>query len=157
MTLFLLNIVLAVLWCFTWGSFDFLTLATGFVLSYLLLGLYSRVTVVEGYATKARDLVRFALYFIRVLFVANLQIAYEIITPGLGFSPRIVRFDVTGLTPVQRLVLVNSINLTPGTLVVDISPDRRTFYVHCMYASDYDKTIADLNDLKQRLQTQVFK
>lgn len=156
MMLFLLNILLAVLWCFTWGSFDFYTLATGFVLAYFLLGIYSRGTAMEGYGTKGRDLLRFALYFMRVLVVANLQIAYEILTPGLKVSPRIVRFDVTGLTAVQRTIMVNTINLTPGTLVVDIGPDRRTFYVHCMYAKDYDQTIADLNDLKQRLIAEVF-
>jgi multicomponent Na+:H+ antiporter subunit E len=156
MTLFLLNILLAVLWCFTWGSFDFFTLTTGFVLAYFLLGIYSRVTVMEGYGTKVRDLLRFGVYFIRVLFIANLQIAYEILTPGLSATPRIVRFDVTGLTPAQRTILNNAINLTPGTLVVDISPDRRTFYVHCMYAKDYERTIAELNDLKQRLIAEVF-
>ena len=154
--MFLLNIMLAVLWCFTWGTFDFYTLATGFVLAYALLGVYSRVTVVEGYGTKARDLARFGAYFVRVLFVANFQIAYEILTPGLGFAPRTVRFDVTGLTPVQRTILVNSINLTPGTLVVDMSPDRRTFYVHCMYARDYDEAVAQLGDLKRRLVSEVF-
>ncbi len=156
MTLFLLNIMLAVLWCFTWGSFNFYTLAMGFGLGYFLLGIYSRVTAIEGYGRKARDLVHFTLYFIRVLFVANLQIAYEIITPKLGVTPRIVRFDVTGLTPVQRTILVNSINLTPGTLVVDISPNRRTFYVHCMYAQDYEETIRQLTALKQRLVSEVF-
>ena len=156
MTLFLLNITLAVLWCFTWGSFDFYTLVTGFALSYVLLGIYSRVTAVEGYGRKAQDLVRFGGYFVRTLFVANLQIAYEILTPGLGVAPRIVRFDVTGLTPVQRTVLANSINLTPGTLVVDMSPDRRTFYVHCMYAQDRDKAVAQLTELKQRLESEVF-
>ena len=156
MTLFLLNITLAVLWCFTWGSFDFYTLITGFALSYVLLGIYSRVTAVEGYGRKAQDLVRFGGYFVRTLFVANLQIAYEILTPGLGVAPRIVRFDVAGLTPVQRTVLVNSINLTPGTLVVDMSPDRRTFYVHCMYALDRDEAVAQLTELKQRLESEVF-
>lgn len=156
MTLFLLNILLAVLWCFTWGTFDFITFATGLALSYFLLGIYSRVTVMEGYGTKVRDLVRFGLYFSRVMFVANLQIAYEILTPGLGVAPRIVRFDVTGLTAAQRTILNNVINLTPGTLVVDITPDRRTFYVHCMYARDYDRTLADLEYLKQRLIAEVY-
>lgn len=156
MTMFLLNIMLAVLWCFTWGSFSFYMLMSGFALSYLLLGVYSRVAAAEGYGTKVRDLLHFGLYFVRVLFVANSQIAYEILTPGLGFSPRIVRFDVTGLTAVQRTILVNSINLTPGTLVLDISPDRRTFYVYCMYAQAREQAIEQLNDLKQRLVSEVF-
>ncbi len=156
MTLFLLNILLAVLWCFTWGSFDFYTLTTGFILAYVLIGIYSRGTAMEGYGTKGRDLFRFAIYFVRILLVANLQIAYEILTPGLKLAPRIVRFDVTGLTAVQRTILTNTINLTPGTIVVDISPDRRTFYVHCMYAKDYDDAIRQLDYLKQRLIAEVF-
>ena len=156
MTPFLLNITLAVLWCFTWGSFDFYTLITGFALSYVLLGIYSHVTAVEGYGRKIQDLARFGAYFIRTLFIANLYVAYEILTPGLGVAARIVRFDVTGLTPVQRTVLVNSINPTPGTLMVDMSPDHRTFYVHCMYAQDREEGIAQLSELKQRLITEVF-
>jgi multicomponent Na+:H+ antiporter subunit E len=157
MTLFLLNIMLAVLWCFTWGSFDFYTLATGLALAYFLLGIYSRVTVMHGYGTKVRDLIRFSAYFVRVLFVANVQVAYEILTPPLKrLAPRIVRFDVTGLTPVQRTVLVNSINLTPGTLVVDMSPDRKTFYVYYMYARQREDALRQLNYLKQRLVSEVF-
>mgnify|MGYP001050644588 CR=1 FL=1 len=156
MTMFLLNIMLAVLWCFTWGTFDFFTLTSGFILAHLLLGLYSRVTVLEGYGTKVRDLLRFSLYFIRILIIANLQIAYEILTPGIGVTPRIVRFDVTGLTAAQRTILANAINLTPGTLVVDIAPDRRTFYVHCMYAENKDEALAQLEGLKRRLQSEVF-
>jgi multicomponent Na+:H+ antiporter subunit E len=156
MTAFLLNILLAVLWCFTWGSFDFYTLLTGFALAYFLLGIYSRVAAVEGYGTKAADLARFAVYFVRILLVANLQIAYEILTPGLRARPRIVRFDVQGLTAIQRTILQNSINLTPGTLVVDMTADRSAFYVYCMYGADYEAAIAELNDLKQRLQAEVF-
>jgi multicomponent Na+:H+ antiporter subunit E len=96
------------------------------------------------------------MYFVRVMFVANLQIAWEIITPKHNISPRIVRFDVAGLTPVQRAVLVNLINLTPGTLVVGISKDESTFYVHCMYAADREAAVNDLAYLKNRLLTEVF-
>jgi multicomponent Na+:H+ antiporter subunit E len=91
-----------------------------------------------------------------VLIVANLQIAWEILTPRHNVSPRIVRFDVAGMTPLQRAVMVNLINLTPGTLVVGISRDETTFYVHCMYASDRTAAINDLIYLKTRLLTEVF-
>lgn len=155
-TLFLLNILLAVLWCFTWGVFDFYTFITGFALGYLLLGLTSRSVAFEGYAGKAWGMIRFGMYFVRVLIVANLQIAWEILTPRHNISPRIVRFDVTGLTPVQRAVMVNLINLTPGTLVVGINKDETTLYVHCMYAADRAAAINDLNYLKNRLLTEVF-
>lgn len=157
MMLFLLNIMLAVLWCFTWGSFSFYTLITGFVLGYMVLGLYSRAGAMESYGRKARDLARFSLYFLRILISANLQIAWEILTPPHRVSPRIVRLDVTGMTAVQRTILANMINLTPGTLVVDISEEKETFYVHCMYARDRDAALQSLKDLKQRLLTEVLE
>ena len=157
MILFLLNILLAVLWCLTWGSFSYFTLIGGFVVSYFLLGFYSRVTVVRGYETKVRDILRFSLYFTWILCIANIQIAYEILTPTLRVTPRIVRFDVTNLTPIQRSVFVSIINLTPGTLVIDIAPDRRTLYIFCMYAKDYDLTISQLTELKDRMVKEVFR
>lgn len=153
---FLLNIVLAILWCATWGSLDFYTLLTGFLLGYLVIGVYSRVTAIEGYGRKAHDLLRFSLFFIRVLVVANLQIAWEILTPTHRVSPRIIRFDVPGLTSVQRTVLVNVINLTPGTLVVDQSKDRQSLYVHCMYAEDREKALRELAHLRDKLLSEVF-
>ncbi len=155
-TLFLINILLAVLWCFTWGVFDFYTFATGFFFSYLLVSLCSRSLALEGYGRKAFELVRFTLYFTRILIVANIQIAIEILTPTHNVKPRIVRFDVEGLTSAQQAVLVSIINMTPGTLVLDISRDRRTFYVHCMYAEDRDAAIAELKYLRDRLLTEVF-
>lgn len=156
MTLFLLNILLALLWCFTWGSFDFFTLIGGFVLSYVVLGVYSRVTTMRGYGSKVRNLARFGVYFIRVVVVANVQIAYEILRPGLRVTPRIVRFDIDGLTAVQRTMLINTVNLTPGTLAVDLSPDRRTLYVHCMYAERKEDAVWQLQELKDRMAAEVF-
>lgn len=156
MRLFLLNILLAVLWAFTWGAFDLYTLVAGFVLGYLLLGLYSRVTQVEGYGNKASDLLRFGAYFLRTLIKANLQLAREILTPAHGQTPRIIRYPVGDLSDVKITVLANAITLTPGTLVMDLSPDRRHLYVHCMYAKDREAAVRELDDLKRRLLAEVF-
>lgn len=157
MKLFMLNILLALLWTFTWGSFDIYTLAAGFVLGYLLISLYSRVTAVEGYGNKAWDLIRFGFYFLRILVKANLQIAYEVITPRYNQTPRIIRYDVSGLTDVQITTLTNAITLTPGTLVIDISKDRKYLYIHCMYARDRAAAVAELDDLRDRLMREVFE
>lgn len=156
MRLFLLNILLALLWCFTWGSFDMYTLFGGFVLGYILLGLYSRVLLVEGYGNKAADLLRFTAFFIRILIKANLQLAREVLTPTHHQTPRIIRYDVEGLTDNQLTALSNAITLTPGTLVVDIAPDRKHLYVHCMYAADREAAVRDLDLLRSRMLREVF-
>jgi multicomponent Na+:H+ antiporter subunit E len=156
MTLFLLNLLLAVLWMFLWGAFDLYMLLAGFALGYILLGIYSRVTQVEGYATKLFTLFSFALYFLRILIKANLEIAWEVMTPTHYQSPRILRYGVEGLSDVQLTTLANAISLTPGTLVIDVSDDQRFLYVHCMYARDPSAAIRDLDELRRRLLSEVF-
>ncbi len=156
MTLFLLNILFAVLWCLVWGAFDFYMLLSGFAFGYVVLGVYSRVTAVEGYGRKVWQLLRFTGYFVRLLIVANVQIAVEILTPRFRQTPRIVRLDTKGMTPIQRTVLANIITLTPGSLVIDCSPNREIMYVHCMYAADRESAVKQLETLKNRLMSEVF-
>jgi multicomponent Na+:H+ antiporter subunit E len=157
MSPFLLNLLLALLWTFTWGSFDIYTLTAGFVLGYLLLGLYSRVMQVHGgYGSRVFNLLSFFMYFIRILITANIQIAIEVLTPTHYQRPRIVRYNVEGLSEAQVTVLANTISLTPGTLAMDISKDRRFLYVHCMYAADREAAVRALDELRDRLTREVF-
>lgn len=98
----------------------------------------------------------FLFYFIRILIIANWQVAVEALRPNGRQSPRMVRYDVTGMTDLQITFLANAITLTPGTLVVDISDDRRLLYVHCMFGADREASIRELDDLRHRLLRGLF-
>ena len=82
--------------------------------------------------------------------------AWEIVTPGLRMTPRIIRYDVADLTPVEVTTLANAITLTPGTLTMDVDERGDTLYIHCMYADDRDAAVAELDDLRRRLMEGVF-
>jgi multicomponent Na+:H+ antiporter subunit E len=43
--------------------------------------------------------------------------------------------------------------MTPGTLSLDISPDRKTLYVHAMYINDPEKL---RRDIKENLERRVL-
>jgi multicomponent Na+:H+ antiporter subunit E len=153
---YLINILLAILWMMLWGAFDIYFLVFGFVLSYLLLGLISRTIEGQSYGTKGWKLLSFSIYFIRILVKANLQVAWEIITPGYKMNPRFVRYAVKGMTPLQITSLANAITLTPGTLSVDASDDDRYLYVHCMYARKPQDALRELDELRERMMREVF-
>jgi len=72
-------------------------------------------------------------YFIRFLWEmvkANIHVAYLVVHPKVPINPGIVKIK-TGLTKDAGMtVLANSITLTPGTLTVDINPEKRELYVH---------------------------
>ncbi len=155
---FLFNILLAMLWMLMWGQFDSYTMIAGFGLGYLLLGVVSRIHTDprQGYGSRGWRLLSFTAYFVRILIKANLVVAWEIITPGYGMTPRFIRYCVDGLTPMQITSLANAITLTPGTLSADISEDARHLYIHCMYAKDTGEAVREIDELRDRLLKEIF-
>jgi multicomponent Na+:H+ antiporter subunit E len=75
-------------------------------------------------------------YFFRALMRSNLQMAAIILSPSLPISPAIVKVRTRLQSRMGRLMLANSITLTPGTLTVDI--EGEWLYVHCVSQSDVD-------------------
>ena len=168
MTQFLLHLTLALLWVLLWGHFDLYTFLAGVVVGFLLLALLSRTTrgssfaypvrqvATLGYPRRIWRLVRFALYFVKILVVANWQVAKLVLSPGMPIHPRIIRYEVGGLTPVQVTTLAATITLTTGTLAADLSPDGRYLYIHCINAPDAARAAGEVDQLKQHLLTEVF-
>ncbi len=154
--LFLLNLLLAAIFVLLTGDFTGLNMIIGFVIALGVITIYRMSTGQGQYAIRLVRIIRFGFYFMWILFIANLQIAWEIITPGLHQQPRIIRYPVDHLNEVQITTLANCITLTPGTLVVDVSDDCRLIYVHCMYAKDRDQAVAGLDDLRLHLEREVF-
>lgn len=167
MTQFLLHLTLTLLWMLMWGHFDAYTFLAGVVIGFLLLALYGRTTggsfaypmrrvATLAYPRRLWRLARFAGYFVKILVVANWQIAKLILSPSMPIHPRIIRYEVGDLTPVQVTTLAAAITLTPGTLAADLSPDGRHLYIHCMDAPDPARAADAIHELKQHLLSQVF-
>lgn len=167
MTQFLLHLTLALLWMLLWGAFDAYTFLAGVVVGFLLLALVGRTmggsfaypvrqVATLGYPTRLWRLIRFAAYFVKILIVANWQVAKLVLSPSMPIHPRIVRYSVAGLTPVQVTTLASAITLTPGTLAADISHDDGQLYIHCLNAPDPGQAVRELDELKGRLLRGVF-
>ncbi len=79
---------------------------------------------------------KFYGYFFRELLVSNLQMARIVLSPSLPISPAIVKVRTRLKSRMGRLMLANSITLTPGTMTVDI--DGEYLYIHCVRLKDAD-------------------
>jgi multicomponent Na+:H+ antiporter subunit E len=151
MKMFLLNVLLAVVWMLLWGAFDPWTFSAGLVLGYIMLSLLGRTITGETYGGRLGRLIRFSLYFVRILVKANWDVAKVVLTPGFNQQSSIIRYPVGDLTDVQLTVLANAITLTPGTLSMDVSQDRQWLYVHCMIGHDRQALMNDIGELRQRI------
>ena len=71
---------------------------------------------------------RYLVYFARELVKANLRLAGIVLAPSLPVRPGIVKTRTRLQSRMGRLLLANSITLTPGTLSVEL--DGEWLYVH---------------------------
>ncbi len=72
--------------------------------------------------------IKYFFVFLGALLKANLDVARRVLTPGLPINPGIVMFQTKLNNDFAKMVLANSITLTPGTLTIDIIKNK--FYVH---------------------------
>lgn len=144
--MFLLNILLMLAWAALTGRYTWDSLVFGFVLSYLVLWLIGRAIGETRYATRTRHLLGLLGYFLRELVVSNLRVAYDVLTPRHHMRPGIVRVPLSLRSDAQITLLANLITLTPGTLTLDISDDRRTLFVHDMYIHEQKEAVERIQD-----------
>ena len=125
---------LVVWFAVTW-AFDVPSIAVGVVLAALIAFMLRDVELDEVPLLLMPVRLFWALAYIPVLFLyvvrANLDVAWRVLHPRLPIRPGIVRARTTLKSPGARVLLANSITLTPGTLSVDIEDDM--LYVHRIY------------------------
>jgi multicomponent Na+:H+ antiporter subunit E len=75
-----------------------------------------------------------------------------VITPKHISRPGIIGVPLDAETDLEIFIVANLLSLTPGTLSVDLSGDRRTLFVHVMFLTDVEAARADIkNGLERRV------
>lgn len=152
MNYLLLNIILALTWSGLTGAFGPANMLVGLLLGYLVLFVARRAIGPTDYFVKVPLAFGFVLYFLRELVLANLRVAYDVLTPQPRMQPRIIALPLRARTPAEITALSYLISLTPGTLSLDVSADRRVLFIHAMYARDADAVRHELtNGIERRL------
>jgi multicomponent Na+:H+ antiporter subunit E len=150
--LFLLNILLTLIWAALTGKFSYGNFIFGFSLTYLILYVLDPKGSRSSYFKRVPQVIGFFVFFIKELIKANIQVAYDVVTPQDYMEPGIVAVPLDAKTDIEISILANLITLTPGTLSLDVSTDRKVLYVHGMYVSDKEKFISDIkNGFEKRL------
>lgn len=155
---FVINLLLAIAWAAMSGSFGLPTLATGFVLGFLGLWLSAPLTGIDRlYFKRSYRAIRLMLFFFWELLLSSLRVAWDVIRLQPQNRPAIIEMPLSVKSDFEILLVTNLISLTPGTLSVDVTQDRKTLLVHAMFADDPDALVADLKGGMERLVAEVFE
>jgi len=105
---------------------------------------------------KVFRLVRFALFYLQELFLANLRVAHDVLTPRHRMKPGIIAIPLDAKSDLEIISLANLITMTPGTLSLDVSTDRRVLYIHAMYIDDLEELRSKIKDGFEKEVMEVF-
>lgn len=149
---FLLNILLAITWMLLSGEVTAENFIEGLIIGYLILWISKSALGGTSYFRKIPKAISFFFYFVKELIVANLKVAFDIITPKDYMQPGIVAVPLDAETDMEITLLANLITLTPGTLSLDVSKDKKVLYIHTLYLDDTEKFRAEIkNGMEKRL------
>ncbi|EJT06957.1 Na+/H+ antiporter subunit E [Rhizobium sp. CCGE 510] len=157
MIAFLFNLLLAIAWVAVTGSASLHNLVFGFLLGALALAIIREPFGGTGYLRRARLVLSLAALFLKELSLSAWRVTLTILSPDMKLKPGIFAFPLTVTSDFEITLLANLITLTPGTLSVDVSSDRRTLYVHALDCSDPETTKRDIANGFERKIMEAFR
>lgn len=157
MNLYLANVLMAFVWAAVTGSFSVINLIFGFALGALALSLIREQVGSMGYFSRARRILSLIILFIYELVLSSVRVAKLVLTPNMNLKPGIFAYPLKVDRDFEITLLANLITLTPGTLSVDVSDDRRFLFVHALDCSDPEQVREDIADGFERKILEAFR
>lgn len=153
----LTSILLALVWAALQGEISLTNLVVGYVLGYAILTLLARGGVVSPtLGARSVHAISLAGFFARELLIANFRVAGDVLR-GNRMEPAVVGIPLDVTTDGEILLLSMLINITPGSVTIDLSDDRRTLYVHVMHMKTADETRREIKDGFERRVRLLFQ
>lgn len=157
MITYILSLVFAVVWVAVTGSATLHNLIFGFALSTLALWIVRGEMNARGYWRRFGRILSLLALFFKELALSAWKVAMLVTRPKLDVKPGIFAYPLTVTTDFEITLLANLITLTPGTLSVDVSADRKTLYVHAIDCSDIDAARSDIRNGFERKIMEAFQ
>jgi multicomponent Na+:H+ antiporter subunit E len=127
------------------------------VIGYALLALLARGGVRPStVAWRTIHALGLAAFFAWELLLANFRVAADVLG-GNRIEPAVVGIPLDVTTDGEILLLSMLINITPGSVTIDLSDDRRTLYVHVMHMTSAEETRREIKDGFERRVKLLFE
>ncbi|MFE6168387.1 Na+/H+ antiporter subunit E [Viridibacillus arvi] len=142
----LLNFFIAFIWMFLSTNFASSNFVVGFILGMIMIYIMRNFFSSRLYISRFWAVIKLIVLFMKELILANFQVFMVIIKPKLDMSPAFFAMQ-TELEQDWEITLLSSlITLTPGTIVVHVSDDSKTLYIHAIDIDDVDSAVDSIKN-----------
>lgn len=127
-----INLLIALMWMFLGESYNIAGFVTGYIVGIVLLFLLRRFLNGPFYLWRGYKILVLALIFIKELILSNFEITKLVYAKRLDINPGIFTLETELESDWEITLLATLITLTPGTVTMAVSPDKKELYIHAM-------------------------
>lgn len=140
-------------------------LLNGFSAGQLLLGAFLAWLIpvltwpYTDHQSKAGKPLRVVQYVARLLWdilVSNIEVARRVLRRNRHLRPGFIAYPLQLSGDFPLTVLASTISLTPGTVSVEFSDDRRWLYIHALHIDSEAELIASIRNRYEQPLQEIF-
>ncbi len=137
-------LLLTIVWVALTGSYSVLNIVLGVALSLLSASFVRRNRRQWQARLRPLRILQLVLLFVYELVLSGYRVARLVLSPRMELKPGIFAFPLAVDRDFEITLLANLITLTPGTLSVDVSADRKFLLVHTLDCSNPEQLRRDI-------------
>jgi multicomponent Na+:H+ antiporter subunit E len=131
-----LLVSLVLVWNLLWGTWSWANLISGTVVAVAVTWLLPLPPVTGGASFHPAAALRFLGHFVADLAVSSAQVAWQAVRPGGLERGAIISVQLRTDSDLLLTMIAESLCLVPGSIVIDLDRERRTFALHLLTVRD---------------------
>lgn len=130
----LLNLFIAFLWMTLMDEDElhFTTFFAGFLVGIGIIFFMHRLLGTQFYLRRVYSTIKLLFIFISELTQSSIIVLKQILSPRLKIKPGIFKYETVLKSDVEVTMLSLLLTLTPGSVVMEVSPEGNVLYIHAM-------------------------
>lgn len=153
----LINVFLAFLWMFLGSEFSVASFTTGYIMGLIAVFMLRRFLPGSFYLKRVWSIIKLFFIFIIELVKANIDVVKIVLSPKIDVHPGFYAYPCDLEEDWEVVLLSSLITLTPGTVVVAISDDHSTLYIHGVDMRSAEEEIESIKTAFEQVIKEVAK
>ncbi len=137
----LVNLFIACLWMLLNDEWSYFNFTVGYMIGLLLIFLMRRFFPTKFYLKRVFATLKFLIVVLKELISSSIFVIKFALNPRIIFVPGIFELRTVLKSDWEVTILSLLITLTPGSVVIDISPDKKLLYIHAMDMPSVTSTV----------------
>lgn len=149
-------VALSAVWVMLWGTITPGTLVMAVLVATFVLAVFPMPRVASRIRIRPLSLLWLMLLFTYHLITASFQVGWMAIRPRGVSRGSIIRVPLGDPDDLRRTIVAEMTSLVPGTVVIDLLPDRSELVIHVLDHCDEERRVREVETVL-RLESRVAR